>query len=423
MLPEHKDAPNADELWDERLLSTKYSCPNCGVSYAEVEPRIFSFNSPYGACPDCDGTGLANFTAEDGQVDWRELREVCATCDGKRLRRESLSVLLGGISIADAAGLDLPSLIQWITSLEFASAEESEIGRPIIREILSRVDFLNKVGVHYLTLSRAADTLSGGELQRVRLATSIGSGLIGVCYVLDEPSIGLHPADNDRLIEAIRNLQAQGNTVIVVEHDEAMMRSADVLIDMGPRSGESGGEIVAIGTPNDVAKSQNSLTGAYLSNRKKIQAPITYRVPNQDRSIRITSATLNNLQNVNVDIPLGLLVCVTGPSGSGKSTLINDTLMAGVKVALSNQQSEIQHHATILGIEHIDKLIAIDQSPIGRTARSIPATYCGYGTRSERSSLQHAMRKHEGSPLHVLALIQAVADVITVWGRASKSLK
>ncbi len=376
--PEHKDAPNHESLWQEQLFSTKYACANCGISYAEVEPRIFSFNSPYGACPNCDGTGLEKYKPDDGdESDWRINREPCRVCQGKRLKPESLAVRLNQLSIADVADLDLASLVQWVEGLEFRTKEKLEIAGPIRREILNRVNFLKKVGVHYLTLSRPADTLSGGELQRVRLATSIGSGLIGVCYVLDEPSIGLHPSDNDRLIDAIRDLQRHGNSVIVVEHDEAMMRAADTLIDMGPRSGEHGGQVVAIGTPEQVSKSKHSLTADYLSGRKRIELPANYREVDWSHSLQIENANLNNLNQVSLKVPLGVFVCVTGPSGSGKSTLINDTLQPAIQKGISEQTSDVHHHGMIRGIDQIDKLIAIDQSPIGRTARSTPATYCG----------------------------------------------
>ena len=371
---QQSDAP---EVWDERVLSTKYACPNCGISYAEVEPRIFSFNSHYGACPACEGTGLEKTDEELSKAEKSLIpAKVCQICNGQRLKPESLAVRLSGLSIAEISKLDLPSLLSWLDELQPAP-DKAQIAGPIVREIRSRVDFLHRVGVSYLTLSRSADTLSGGELQRVRLATSIGSGLIGVCYVLDEPSIGLHPADNERLIGAIRNLQRQGNTVIVVEHDDAMMLAADVLVDMGPGAGEHGGQIVAIGSPDEVLSDENSLTGQYLSNRKSIPLPDQRRSINWKHALKIKNADLHNLQNVSLDIPLGVLICVTGPSGSGKSSLINDTLQVAVQTALNAGKKSIKLHADISGIGKLDKLIAIDQSPIGRTARSTPATYCG----------------------------------------------
>ncbi len=360
--------------WDEQLLSTKYACPSCDISYAEVEPRIFSFNSPYGACPECDGTGLATLVTESEPA--RRNNEPCETCKGRRLRPESLAVRLGDLSIADVCELDLLRLLDWIDGQVF-TPEQTAITVPIVREIRTRIDFLNRVGVSYLTLARSADSLSGGELQRVRLATSIGSGLIGVCYVLDEPSIGLHPSDNEKLISAIRQLQHQSNTVIVVEHDEAMMRAADLLIDMGPGAGANGGEIVAIGSPSIVSKNKRSLTGDYLSGRKTIALPKVYRSIDPRQKLRVENATLHNLKNITVDFPLGVLICVTGKSGSGKSSLVGDILQKGVQQALLNRETEHNFHAKISGIENIDKIISIDQSPIGRSARSTPATYTG----------------------------------------------
>jgi excinuclease ABC subunit A len=379
LAPEHKDAPNSDELWSEQLFSTKYNCPTCNISYAEVEPRIFSFNSPYGACSTCDGTGLQRL-AEDDEViastDVYQTRLPCDSCNGQRLKPESLAVKLNQLSIAQISDFDLQQLLAWISDLQ-CEHEQLPIAGPIIREIRSRLKFLCKVGVDYLTISRSADTLSGGELQRVRLATCIGSGLIGVCYVLDEPSIGLHPADNELLIEAIGDLQRKGNTVVIVEHDDAMMLAADRLIDMGPQAGVQGGTIVAEGSPTQVVKSKGSITADYLSGRREIALPKEYRPIAKDRVIRIQSADANNLRMVDVDIPLGLFVCVTGPSGSGKSTLINDTLQTAIRQGLHDGSDRTEWHGTISGIQQIDKLIAIDQAPIGRNARSTPATYCG----------------------------------------------
>jgi excinuclease ABC subunit A len=448
--------------WRERLYSTLFACPHCKVSFEELEPRTFSFNSPYGACPTCEGLGSGvqfdpelvipddSLSLADGAVapwkggkpaetrrrksqlrdfmssagfDWetplatlgprvrqrlldgdngflgllnlleqeyvtsldtarRERLEtargvvVCKDCGGARLRAEARACRFYGRSIHEITALPVSQARTWLAGLEVAAADEP-VFRPIWQEVDKRLDFLEKVGVEYLSLDRPADTLSGGELQRVRLATGIGSGLVGVCYVLDEPSIGLHQRDNRRLIDALRRLQEQGNTVLVVEHDEAIMRSADQLIDMGPGAGLHGGQIVAQGTPDQIARHPNSVTGRYLSGELSIRVPDARRRTAKSRSISIEGVTTNNLKNIDVRIPLGAVVCVTGVSGSGKSSLVNETLAKALARRLGGAGPKPGPHRSLRGASQIDKLIEVDQAPIGRTPRSNPATYTG----------------------------------------------
>jgi len=362
--------------WAENLLSTLFACPQCGKSFQELEPRSFSFNSPYGACESCDGLGTV-----DGKL--------CSKCNGGRLKPESLAVTILDRSIVDVLSTSIDELGEYFETLEQRlPVIQQSIGRPISIEVSKRLRFLNRVGVGYLSLDRPASTLSGGELQRVRLATSIGSGLVGVCYVLDEPTIGLHPVDNDRLIESIRDLQRQGNTVVVVEHDEAMMWASDHLIDMGPGAGSRGGEIMSQGTPIQVGTDPHSLTGQYLSKSITVPMPEKRRARNRDHVLSLRGVRTHNLKNLDVEFPLGLLVGVTGVSGSGKSSLVNDTLVpaianglrsVGKSVATEEAVTETlgTTYRELVGIEQIDKLIPIDQSPIGRGPRSCPATYAG----------------------------------------------
>ncbi|MEX0824668.1 MAG: ABC-ATPase UvrA [Pirellulaceae bacterium] len=418
--------------WHNRLFSTQYACPDCGVSYEELEPRTFSFNSPYGACQQCDGMGRlepspqSKKRKEEHALSRRE--QPCPACAGGRLRPEALHVRVADTTIHQLTSRTVDEAIEWFTSLKWA-ASENEIARPICSEVLKRLRFLQTVGVHYLALERPADTLSGGELQRVRLATSIGSGLVGVCYVLDEPSIGLHQRDNDRLIQALRDLQQLGNTVLVVEHDESMMRAADWLIDMGPGAGHRGGRIISQGTPEEVADDPESVTGRYLaagvqrslfsqrssgdgrqniphlavaesaaddvadgeppvslyridradkreSERRAADRPRIRRKPD-DRWIVLKGASTHNLQHVTARIPVGCLVGVTGVSGSGKSSLINDTLYPALARQLGLIAPCPGDYEQLIGDEFIDKLIRIDQTPIGRSPRSCPATYSG----------------------------------------------
>ncbi|WP_250532944.1 excinuclease ABC subunit UvrA [Caballeronia sp. AZ10_KS36] len=468
----------------EKLFSSKFACPICSYSLQELEPRLFSFNNPMGACPQCDGLGqitffdpkrvvahpslslaagavkgwdrrnqfyfqmlqsLAAFYEFDIDAPFEELPEKvrktllygsgkqaipfsyinergrasvrehafegiipnlerryretdstavreelakyqnnqpCPTCDGTRLRREARFVKVGSgdqaRGIYEVSGWPLRDTLGYFQTLRLDGAK-GEIADKVIKEIVARLSFLNNVGLDYLSLERSAETLSGGEAQRIRLASQIGSGLTGVMYVLDEPSIGLHQRDNDRLIDTLKHLRDIGNSVIVVEHDEDMIRMADYVVDMGPGAGEHGGVIVAEGTPLQVQKDPNSITGQYLSGKRTISYPEKRNAPDE-RRLRIVEAHGNNLKHVTLDLPVGLLTCVTGVSGSGKSTLINDTLQHAVAQHLYGSSTEPAPYESIEGLEHFDKVIAVDQSPIGRTPRSNPATYTGLFT-------------------------------------------
>ncbi|HFU4059502.1 TPA: excinuclease ABC subunit UvrA [Streptococcus suis] len=465
----------------ELLFSEYYACPVCGFTVPELEPRLFSFNAPFGSCSDCDGLGMklevdtdlivpdASKTLREGALaPWnpissnyypqmleqamnhfgvdmdkpfeelteeeknlifngsdgkefhfhyenefggvrdidipfeglitninRRYRETnsdytrtvmkaymneltCGTCHGYRLNDQALSVKVGGeqgLHIGQLSDLSVADHLEVIENLTL-SENEATIATPIVKEIKDRLSFLNNVGLNYLTLSRAAGTLSGGESQRIRLATQIGSNLSGVLYILDEPSIGLHQRDNDRLIASLKKMRDLGNTLIVVEHDEDTMREADWLIDIGPGAGVFGGEIVASGTPAQVAKNKKSITGQYLSGKREIPVPLERRVGN-GRFLEVTGAKENNLQDVTVRFPLGKFVAVTGVSGSGKSTLVNSILKKAIAQKLNRNSDKPGKFKTISGIEHLDRLIDIDQSPIGRTPRSNPATYTG----------------------------------------------
>lgn len=361
------------DQWADRLFSTTMACIECGASIEEVEPRTFSFNSPYGACPTCEGLGTVK--ADDQPV-------TCPECSGARLRREALAVTISDTSIAQLTALPLADALNWMRQLgPGLSPLQTAVATPIRFEVIKRLEFLERVGVNYLTLDRSAETLSGGELQRVRLATSIGSGLVGVCYVLDEPSIGLHPADHDRLIECLRQLQRQGNTVVVVEHDEATMRAADRLIDVGPGAGPQGGRIIAEGTPKQVQANRDSLTGRYLAGTDAVPIPETRRTPEQ--FLTLEDVRTHNLKSITAQFPLGCLIGISGVSGSGKSSLAIDTLLPAVAYhiehgkKLPTPKNVTAQFKSIRGAEHIDKLVPIDQSPIGRTPRSCPATYSG----------------------------------------------
>ncbi|MGN7399597.1 excinuclease ABC subunit UvrA [Cytobacillus praedii] len=463
---------------EELLFSENHACPHCDFSIGELEPRMFSFNSPFGACPECDGLGsklevdvdlvipnrdlslkqhaIAPWEPTSSQYypqlleavcthygidmdipvkdipshlfdkvlygsngekiffhyenDFGQVRETtiefegvirnverrfketssdyireqmekymaqhdCPTCKGYRLKKETLAVLISDQHIGKVTELSIAEAHQFFDSLSLTE-KEMKIANLIFREIKERLGFLVNVGLDYLTLSRAAGTLSGGEAQRIRLATQIGSRLTGVLYILDEPSIGLHQRDNDRLIETLKNMRDIGNTLIVVEHDEDTMLAADYLIDIGPGAGVHGGEIISAGTPNEVMEDQNSLTGQYLAGKKYIPLPIERR-KNDGRFIEIKGAKENNLKNVNVKFPLGTFIAVTGVSGSGKSTLINEILHKSLAQKLNRAKSKPGEHKEIKGIEQLEKVIDIDQSPIGRTPRSNPATYTG----------------------------------------------
>ncbi|MGZ4920302.1 MAG: excinuclease ABC subunit UvrA [Halobacteriota archaeon] len=461
---------------EERLFSEHFACPECGINMGEIEPRMFSFNSPHGACPACHGLGFEKTIDEDLVVPdpslsvrhaiapWnkstgdyypqylltaaqhfnfsldtpyknltddqkhlllygsgsermsfnyfgrhgrarffrpfegvirnlaRRYRETdseyvkeeiekymrpraCDVCGGKRLQPKALSVTINDRSIADVAALSVDAAGTFFKELELPNGK-MVIATEVIKELITRLTFLQNVGLNYLTLDRASETLSGGEAQRIRLATQIGSGLVGVLYILDEPSIGLHQRDNLRLIGTLKSLRDLGNTLIVVEHDEEMIRTADHVIDMGPGAGEHGGVIVATGTPSDIMDDPESSTGQYLNRIKRIEVPPTRRTPN-GHTLRILGARHNNLKSIDVEIPLGIFTCVTGVSGSGKSTLINDILHRKLAQRLHRAYAKPGAHDEIVGIQHVDKVITIDQSPIGRTPRSNPATYTG----------------------------------------------
>ncbi|NVJ90732.1 MAG: excinuclease ABC subunit UvrA, partial [Methylocystaceae bacterium] len=464
---------------DRRTFSAKFACPVSGFTIDEVEPRLFSFNNPFGACPSCDGLGTEMYfdpqlvvpdealslnnaiapwansssvyygqtlkaIAQHFKIDietpfaklpkdvrdtvlygsgkeeitisyndgkrsykvtkpfegvipnmerrWREtdsswVRDelskyqtvtLCSDCGGHRLRPEALAVKINGLHISEVTAFSIDEAAKWYGALEEKLTDkQQEIARRILREINERLGFLVNVGLNYLTLSRASGTLSGGESQRIRLASQIGSGLTGVLYVLDEPSIGLHQRDNDRLLETLVRLRDLDNTVIVVEHDEDAIRSADYLIDMGPRAGVHGGHVVAEGTPEEVMANPDSLTGKYLTGLEQIPIPTKRRKGRKGQSIKIKGATVNNLQNVNADIPLGTFTCVTGVSGGGKSSLVIETLYKALAKKLHGARYHPGEHKSLEGVEFIDKIVDIDQSPIGRTPRSNPATYTG----------------------------------------------
>ncbi|MFA9459806.1 excinuclease ABC subunit UvrA [Thiohalorhabdus methylotrophus] len=466
----------------ELLFSERFACPDCNVSYPDLEPRMFSFNNPHGACPTCDGLGAISsfdpqrviphrdwtlregairpwdkrhshfyfqmlealgdhygfdtetpfedltdevqrvilygsggekirfsFESESGSAHYRDMpfegvipnlerryretesaavredlakyitEEPCPDCGGARLRIEARNVLVGERPIHEVTADPVHRTLDFFRNLNLHGSR-AQIAERILKEINDRLSFLVDVGLDYLTLDRSADTLSGGEAQRIRLASQIGAGLVGVMYVLDEPSIGLHPRDNGRLLGTLKHLRDLGNTVIVVEHDEEAIRAADHVVDMGPGAGTHGGEVVATGMPDEVARDEHSLTGAYLSRRQEIAVPDQRHLPAEDHAITVEGGRGNNLNDVNVDIPLGLFTCVTGVSGSGKSTLINETLAKGVSRELHGARAQPAPHDAIHGMQRIDKIVNIDQSAIGRTPRSNPATYTGVFT-------------------------------------------
>ena len=365
--------------WKERLFNTRYACPHCKTGVGEIEPRTFSFNSPYGACPTCGGLGVATGGSPVGATGEPPVATdgVCPDCHGTRLRPEARACRVADQAIYEVTARSVSSAREFFANLEFGS-DQKPVAEPLVREIVRRLEFLDKSGVEYLTLDRPANTLSGGELQRVRLATGIGSGLVGVMYLLDEPSIGLHPRDNDRLIAALRDLQQQGNSVIVVEHDEAMMRAADHLIDVGPGAGIGGGRIVAAGTPDAVAKANGeSVTSAFLAGRERIEVTAARRRVAKSRALELEGATLHNLQDLSVDIPLGCLVAVTGVSGSGKSSLVMETLTRALLHKLHGALAKPGPYRALRGVSQLDRCVEVDQSPIGRTPRSNAATYTG----------------------------------------------
>lgn len=357
----------------EVSLSAKFTCPNDGFSFPEIEPRLFSFNSPYGACPECHGLGTKDL--------WSE--EICPVCAGKRLREESLNVLVNDKNITTVTALSIEDALAFFETLKFKSASLTEVAVAPLREIKSRLKFMMDVGLEYLTLDRKAGTLSGGEAQRIRLASQIGSRLVGTLYILDEPTIGLHQRDNAKLIKTLQDLRDLGNTIIVVEHDEDTIRASDYLVDIGPAAGVHGGHVVAKGPVPEILKDpkQNSLTLQYLRGKQFIQVPETRRkVDAKLEKIKIRGAYANNLKNIDVDIPLRRFTAVTGVSGSGKSSLVYDVLYKAVADKLNHANYKAGGHQSILGLEYINRIINIDQAAIGRTPRSNPATYIGAWT-------------------------------------------
>ena len=364
-------------------LSSLNACVNCGVSYPDIEPRLFSFNNPRGACPSCKGLGTKQDSldweeAEKGDEDEEKPSKPCTACKGQRLRPEALSIRIGEKNIAELSKLNAIDLKEYLKTIKY-SQRETEVAGKVSKEILARLDFLTKVGVDYLSLERRSRTLSGGESQRIRLATQIGSSLIGVLYVLDEPSIGLHPRDHGKLLLTLRNLCDLGNTVLLVEHDEETILAADHVIDLGPGAGKFGGSLVSEGTPDEITRDPKSITGAFLSGRDSIPIPKARRA-GIGKKLVLKGATGNNLKNVNLEINLGTLNVVTGVSGSGKSTLIIDTFYRALSQHFYNSSAEPLPYKSLTGMEFLDKVIDIDQSPIGRTPRSNAATYTGLFT-------------------------------------------
>jgi excinuclease ABC subunit A len=361
-----------DESGKERFFSLTLLCPTCEVSLAELEPRNFSFNSPYGACPECHGLGYRTTPNEWGEIELTD--EVCAGCGGARLKKESLSVTVGGRNIHDVGELSIRDLLAESAKLAFPPAEALVAGK-ILKEISSRLAVIEELGMSYLQLNRTTASLSGGEAQRVRLAAQVGSRLRGVLYVLDEPTIGLHQRDNGRLISLLRGLRDDGNSIIVVEHDEQTIRSADYLLDLGPGAGETGGYKVAEGPLSAILDSPDSLTAQYLRGDRAVPVPSCRRKPAGWLVIR--KAREHNLKGIDVRIPLAAMTAVTGVSGSGKSTLVYDILFKALENKLHKARQVVGAHEKMEGIEDLDKVVAVDQKPIGRTPRSNPATYTG----------------------------------------------
>ncbi len=392
--------PDKPKEMSDTLYSENYACPVCNISLPEIEPRLFSFNSPQGACPECKGLGSKYQIDRSKFPEWKAkmlesryvnssndgvreelekfmIREECSLCHGSRLNSEALSITVLDKTIYEISQLPIEKLENWINNLEskLQVDKEREIVIPIKRELAARLEFLLAVGLDYLSLDREAGTLSSGESQRIRLASQIGTGLTGVLYILDEPTIGLHSRDNNRLINTLKKLKNLGNTVVVVEHDEDVIKNADHIVDFGRYAGKNGGEIVAQGSLKDIESNKNSLTGKYLSGKLKIESSKNLR-SKTNNLISIRGAHQWNLKNINVDFPLNKLICVTGVSGSGKSTLIHDTLYGGVRKAiLGSYYGTIGQFNKIEGYENVSDVLLVDQSPIGRTPRSNPATY------------------------------------------------
>jgi excinuclease ABC subunit A len=377
------------------VLSVKRTCPSCGHGLDEIDPRYFSFNSPHGQCADCGGTGLREWAlrrrwghgeeealetdALEEETDPLAADEPCETCLGRRLNRRALAVTIEGKSIADVAGLTVAEARAWTEALAFESPRDRQVAEPVLAELRGKLAFLEDVGLHYLALERRAHTLAGGESQRVRLAAQLGSPLRGVCYILDEPTIGLHPRDNARLVRTLRRLRDEGNTVVVVEHDEETIRAADVVVDLGPGAGLHGGDVVAVGAPEEIAKEERSITGRCLRHRDGA-GPANFAPQStlSDKAITVRGATMHNLRRVDASVPLGAITVVTGVSGSGKSTLVKGILYPAVRKALGEAlEREPGAFDAIEGFAELKRAVEVDQSPIGKTPRSVPASYVG----------------------------------------------
>ena len=360
--------------WDEQLLSIHLSCPVCGTSLPEIEPRSFSFNSTHGACPACEGLGYQSH--QDNAIELGLDQVPCTACAGSRLRPEARSVRVDGRSIHDVTTMSSIDALGFFRSLRLDPSSE-QIAAPLIAEIVGRLQYLIEVGLDYLSLCRGSDTLSGGELQRARLAAQLGSGLVGVCTILDEPTAGLHPRDTARLIASLRRLLVQGNSVLVVEHDASVIQAADWVLDLGPGAGPDGGFVVAAGPPEHLTASNGSITAQFLGRGHQLAEEPSKRLAASPGWIQIRDATHHNLKHVDAQIPLGTLTCVTGVSGSGKSTLVHDVLARDLRRFLQGNGGPGRVDGHVLGLEAIDQLIEVDQSPIGRGPRSTPATATG----------------------------------------------
>jgi len=353
------------------LFSKTMACPKCRISYPEINPMFFSFNSMQGACPRCKGLGFENLREESIEL---EDQKICRLCNGLRLRREALNIKIHDINIGEFARMSVKDAMFFIKNLKLTEREQTIASR-VLKEVKDRLNFLEKVGLDYLTLDRSSLTLAGGESQRIRLATQLGSSLTGVLYILDEPTIGMHPRDTKKLLENLSIIRDAGNTVIIVEHDEETIRWADYIIDMGPGAGLNGGWVVASGTPEEIEKDEKSITGKYLSGSVCIDTPLVRRKPKD--FIRIIGAKEFNLKNINVNIPLGTFTCMTGVSGSGKSTLVLEILYKALLKEIYGSKLIPGEYREITGLDKIDRVISVDQSPLGKTPRSNPATYIG----------------------------------------------
>jgi excinuclease ABC subunit A len=361
LLPENRDI----------LFSKIAVCPRCGISYPEVTPMFFSFNSMQGACPKCNGLGFENIEEDSAGTDEYKL---CRLCNGLRLRKEALSIKIQDINIAEFAKMSVKDALPFINSLNLTERERTIASR-VLKEVKDRLLFMQRVGLDYLTIDRPSMTLSGGEAQRIRLATQLGSSLMGVLYILDEPSIGMHPRDCVKLLESLSAIRDAGNTVIVVEHDEETIRWADHVVDMGPGAGLRGGWVVATGSPEEIERDENSITGKYLTGSMSIDIPVRRKEPGD--FMRIIGAGAFNLKDITVDIPLGIFTCVTGVSGSGKSTLILEILFKALCKEIHGSSPVPGRYEEIKGIDKISRVASVDQSPLGKTPRSNPATYTG----------------------------------------------